>query len=288
MSSAAIAYVNEVPVGGVGLSVGPPGYTIYGGSLADLADQQLSTALVVQGEAEGLTLPRLWLLYTPPAPIDVDVIGVLKNATVTGSYAGVMIKIELLIGAAVVFGWEKGSNPFPISGFVHHDWFVLPTTVAGVTSVRVTLRHTSGVNDTYTIGALWIGPLYKHPVGIDADWSMQVSDPGQMGLSKGAQGYPQLRQKTRIFSGLFGPVDLVSTYGDPATPNAVDIQALQYRLGTTAFCVLFPRVEDSAGAVSEHLIHRLGIYGAFRDIGSIRHLSDDNYSWGPVTFQELL
>lgn len=291
--AAAISHANHVfDFADEGLINGVAGSSLLTPQLADQA-----VFAVVSDPSGAGSFDFLWEAgFTSSTLPQIDIVGLL-NLTHDNRVGLEITSVRVTIFNTV--GSPNGDFTFGVQDFLgatfpRHIWLVLP--IAGGTSaaakVKVTVSFGAANFSTlvnFGVGALWVGPVWVHPVGLDAGWSIRPSDPGAMVLSNGGQGYPLQRQIVREFRGSFGPLDWAGSFGLPYSQLLVtpDVQEIIQRLGTTTHCVLFPRYAPADDEESRRILHRTALYGAFTDPGSINHLSDDNWSWGPVTFREL-
>jgi len=179
----------------------------------------------------------------------------------------------------------------PSADFPSHLWKLLDEEIPDGYDVTLTVSASFGSGGgtlTFTAGGLWIGPVWSTPDGIEATWSQSVVDRGTVGRSEGGQGYPRRRQRYRSFEGRAIHVPFAYAFGDADDATVLDIQQLLYRIGTTEPVALFPRTQDATGALSTHVIHRLGVYGHMAEPGRIEHLGGDLYQWTGVRVDELM
>lgn len=179
----------------------------------------------------------------------------------------------------------------PSDDFPQHLWCLLGSTYqvygARIIVVAEWPEATSGTLDI-TPGAMWAGPVWAPPDGLDATWWQAPVDGGKMGRSDGGQGYPRRRPRWRSFEGRAVHVPFKHAFGDDTDPSLLDIQQLLYRVGTTGIIALFPQTKDATGAPSLHRIHRLGIHGHFAETGRLEHLGSDLFQWTQARVDELL
>jgi hypothetical protein len=173
---------------------------------------------------------------------------------------------------------------YPSSDFLRHIHVILPAPVSAC-GVRVEVIQLGG-DCSFTVGRLWAGPLWRPAFGIQTDWEMAILDSGEMGLSRGGQGYPRRRQRRRQLDVRLGHCTLDDAYGNAAN-TTLDLQQLGYRLGSTEPLIAFPRTRDSTDALDAHVIHRLGVYGHLVQPIRIRH-STGNYFNTALQVNELL
>ncbi|MCE7937625.1 MAG: hypothetical protein DYG90_03310 [Chloroflexi bacterium CFX6] len=270
--------------------------TVTAGALTDLADMRLSKRVAIQSSTAAPLGHASIVLHWYMAEADasaIDLIGLLNyRLTPPADASSVVITLSVLgVGGTVdvndetITQWSPPSEDFP-----RHCWAILPEGVFDGYWVTIHVDTTTGASGGYTTlecGALWAGPLWCPPDGIDASWSQAIVDPGTMGLSVGGQGYPRRRQRLRSFEGRAVHLPFAWAFGDQDDASVLDVQQLLYRIGKTEPIVLFPRTLDAAGASSTHVRHRLGIYGHMRETGRIEHLGGDLYQWTGVVVDEL-
>lgn len=170
--------------------------------------------------------------------------------------------------------------------------YIIPDDVdVGVVStvrIRIRLTGTDGQPYTASIGRIWCGNAFSTQFGLEAGWEMSVIDNGDMGLSVGGQGYPDIRMRARRASASWAPIGFDVAFGNAATPDEPDMQSIMSHVGTTGVCVFALRTQNAAGDSDAHITRRLGLYGHFEQLGSLRDLGGDQFAWGPFTFRELL
>lgn len=170
-------------------------------------------------------------------------------------------------------------------------WWLRGADLPGdIVQVRVRVLLSGGFSPepvTLHVGGFFVGTTFEPPKGLVSGWSSSPSDSGVMGKSNGGQGYPGNRVVRRIITGQYAPVPISLAYGDPANPAAMDFQRIMATVSTTGFAAWFP-VTELSGVQSDHLIHRLGAYGHFTEMGPIRKLAGNRYQPDQWTFEELL
>jgi hypothetical protein len=263
--------------------------TVTVGALSALQDMRLSKRVTVTAVSDGSGMATVQLTWTlPSGSAPVDLLGLL-NYSVSAPDAAYAIVSLTATGSSGSFtvnaDWTRPSADFPL-----HAW-ALATTRVIATSVTVEVVAAFGGPGevlTVTAGGLWAGPVWSPSDGLDASWSQEIVDPGTVSRSVGGQGYPRPRQRYRRWRGKVVHVGIIDAFGDPASASYLDIQQLLYRVGNTQPIALFPRTKDVSGAISTHLIHRLGMYGHFTKTGRIEHLGGDFYQWTEAEVDELL
>lgn len=272
-----------------------PGAAVTVGSIADLRDSRLSKRATMRAEGGSDDVVTLVLRWERDGasfnPVEVGAVGLLN-------YSLALDGIESVTWNVVVIGANSGTSTNtvtiverPSEDFPSHLWRMLGTAIEDAYEVRIVIEGTAGSEGgsiTLTCGALWIGPTWEAPEGVEAFWSQTIVDPGRMQVSTGRQGYAQQRQRYRSLTCRPMNVSVTQAYGDPDDASAMDIQQLIFRTGTTTPIALFQRTVDASGELSPHLIHRLGIYGHFEDAGQIEHLGDDRYQWSGIRVAELM
>lgn len=296
MSNFVLGWRNNVFVdtgGVVSLYVG----TLDAGVMSNLADMRLSKRVSLSASAPSgfpMSIVIKWIPGTP-ADTSIQLFGLLNYelTVVNAAYDEVQVMLVIVSpddsegsGTSIIPVWNGPSSDFP-----RHLWHLLDTPLSACTEVALLITAVAGVGDgtlTLTAGALWAGPIWAPPDGIEATWSQAIIDPGKMARSPGGQGYPRTRQRYRTFEGRAIHLPFTWAFGDPDDATILDVQQLLYRVGTTQPIALFPRTWDSAGAVSTHVIHRLGMYCHLVDTGRIEHLGGDLYQWSGVKADELM
>lgn len=176
----------------------------------------------------------------------------------------------------------------PGSGFIwnHHLFASTPLENCHTVLIRVQGKLIGGVRKRFTLGRIWAGPLYRPPNGICNEWESTLIDPGEMGKSRGGQGYARTRQKYRRTRMSLSHITFEQCFGGPSYTD-MDLQQLGFRLGTTEPCLVFPRTTLTNGDEDTQAIHRIGIYGHLTELPNIRHVRGNNYD-ASLTAEELL
>jgi hypothetical protein len=269
--------------------------TVAAGSLSALGTSQLSDRVTITASAGAFSNASIvlhWFVDESRASM-IQLIGLLNYALSAPAATSIIVDLSVLgvSGAGDVVSqtltqWERPSGDFP-----NHLWAILEAGV--VDGYWVTLEITApmgaeGGTLTMAAGGLWAGPLWWLPHGIATGWKGQVEDAGTMRVSKGRQGYASRATRGRVFVGRAIDVDFEYAYGSEVDPTILDIQQLQFRVGTTEPVVIFPRTRNRAGNRSVHVMHRLGVYGHFRDLGWITEATGDKYHWSEIVVGELM
>lgn len=262
---------------------------VTAGSVEALRDSRLSNRVTVSATSDGSGMATVEITFTlASGTVPVDLLGLLNYAVSApgAAYSTVTVAAAGPSGSYTSNQvWSRPSANFPL-----HLWAVCDSRVlANVITIAVTAAF-GGAGETLTLtaGALWAGPLWCPPDGIEATWSQAVVDPGTVGRSVGGQGYPRRRQRYRSFEGRAIHLPFAWAFGDQADASIMDVQQLLYRIGTTEPIALFPGTKDASGALSTHVMHRLGIYGHMTETGRIEHIGGDIYQWTGVRVDELL
>lgn len=211
--------------------------------------------------------------------LPMQIISVLDVRKGEGTF---VINLGYLDGDGELVEIEYTPAIWPTSDFVQHMHLILPEQV----SAKGLLCSVTGSDTTWSIGRLWTGPLLRGTVGIQNRWECSIIDPGEMGLSRGGQGYPELRQRRRRLDMQLSAVPYELAFGN-ADNTVLDLQQLGYRVGTTGTVIAFPRTLNDAGDPDTHAIHRLGVYGHFADPLAIRHVAGSNFD-ARLRVEELL
>lgn len=263
------------------------------GSLADLRDMRLSKRCTMSADSIEGGIATVTLYWERAGGVtdlvNVGVLGLL-NYSVSAPGAVITWRITLFTSAGTLVYDSIPVFDRPSDDFPQHLWYPLDSNVE-VYGARILIDAEwleGGGTLTVTGGAMWAGPVWSPDEGLDATWTQEVVDPGTVGRSVGGQGYPRARQRYRRWRGKVTHVGIKEAYGDPTTASYLDIQQLLYRIGKTQPIALFPRTKDTAGEVSTHLIHRLGIYGHLAETGRIDHIGGDFYQWTDAQVDELL
>lgn len=270
--------------------------TVTAGALTDLADLRLSKRVTMTGETAGAFGNSSLVLHWYVAEADasaLQLVGLLNYAISAPGASSVVVQLSVLgvsgtgdVEEQTLTLWERPSADFP-----QHAWHLLDAPLADGYWVTVFVTATMGASGgavSMVAGGLWAGPIWTMPQGMDGVWAGEVVDPGKMPTSEGRQGYPGRRQKYRAFGGRAVHVPINWAYGDPDDPLLLDIQQLQMRVGTTEPVALFPRTRNAAGSISTHLMHRLGMYSHFSQLGKTEHMGGDLFQWTDVRWEELM
>ena len=268
--------------------------TVTAGALSALQDMRLSKRVTIAETVVGVGHAQVIIDWEVPDAnaSAVQLIGLLNYAIEATGADDVVVQISVLgvSGTGDIVGqsvtqWSRPSADFPL-----HLWAMLDAPIADAYRVTLTIDagFSAGGTLTVTSGALWAGPIWSTPYGIETTWSQQINDPGSMGRSVGNQGYPRRRQRYRSFEGRAVYVPFAYAFGDEADPNLLDIQQLLFRIGKTEAVALFPRTQNADGETSAHVMHRLGVYGHMAETGRIEHLGGDKFQWTGARVDELM
>lgn len=217
------------------------------------------------------------------SPGRVDLISLL-DVRITGSTS---YFITLSIDGAMVWTGELDADLYPADEFISHLHVLLPTPVENAEEIKLEFGNSSVIEGrTVSIGRLWAGPVYRPPNGICKEWESTLIDPGEVGKSRGGQGYPRYRQKYRRVRMDLSHITFEQGFGGPSYTD-MDLQQLGFRLGTTEPCLVFPRTTDATGAADTQAIHRIGIYGHLTELPNIRHRAGNHFD-ASLMAEELL
>lgn len=280
------------------------------GTSDDLKDVSLATGRVYVADAvlDGSdTVVNLRLETLLPAD-DIEAIQVaaLLNVKIL-SWRGLSDFSETERGAKFRFRLIEGVSPFAVvydsglvdagfvsyTGFVNNMLHVVGDGYVGDFKAEWTVQFPGGGADPGNqmqvfVGGVWVGPALVTDLGLEQGWTISVTDGGDMALSNGGQGFPSIRIRSRALSASFGPVEFAVAFGNPTTPAVMDIQRMQSLVGVSRPCIFIVRCKDASGNPSNHVLSRLGIYGYFSDLGGLNEVGGNNFTWGPLTFRELL
>lgn len=263
------------------------------GAVSDLADMRLSSRVTVSDAIEyaGVATVSFTWSSTDAEEFAMQLLGLL-NYTVTAPNA-----TSVQASATVYFDHGGGGSVSPpveiwtrpTDDFPNHLWILLDQAErAHTVTISISAFFAAAGTLTVTAGAMWAGPIWTAADGLEATWAEAVTDPGTMGISVGGQGYPRRRRRLRSFEGRAVHVSFANAFGDESDDSVLDIQQLLYRVGITEPVALFPRTTNAAGNISAHVMHRLGIYGHFAELGRIEHLGGDLYQWTGGRVEELM
>lgn len=181
---------------------------------------------------------------------------------------------------------------YPTDDFVRH-FHAMQGMGSGVplnamaTAIRLRVVSAVGAGTTrrMSIGRVWAGPTYVPPFGINTDWESSVADPGRIIKTRGGQGWPDRRKRTRRLSMAFSHVSFAQAFGQSGGTGD-DLQTVGYAIGNTEPCIVLPRTLNPDGSLNTYAIHRLGVYGHAVSPMAIRHRGGDYYD-ASVAFEEL-
>lgn len=267
---------------------------VVSGSMAALRTMQLSERVTITNTSpgEGAATIQLHWAVDPGSAVGIQLIGLL-NYTVSAPGA---TSVSWSITIAKAGGGALSDEPItvyerPSDDFPSHVWAILEEAIEDGYDVIMSISASfdeGGGTLTFTSGGLWLSPLWWLPNGLATGWKETLEDSGLMRVSKGRQGYPSRGPRGRVFSGRAVGVPFEWAYGSDVDPTIVDVQQLQYRCGTCEPIVIFPRTRNRANARSVHVMHRLGVYGHFRELGWIEEATGDNYNWSEIVVAELM
>lgn len=170
---------------------------------------------------------------------------------------------------------------YPNSDFIRHDHLVLANPVSALGAVL----SITNAGAPLTFGRLWAGPIWSPSSGVERRWSSGIVDPGTLQKSRGGQGYERREQRSREHEGSFAQMPFEEAFGNEAG-SVVDLQQIAMKLGNTSPCILFPRLFKPNGTIDSHSVHRLGVYGHFKQPIRINH-NAGNYFGANMSFAEL-
>ncbi len=250
------------------------------GHLDSLRTPQLSQCWGYSGASLGPPYVDLRLLWGDPSKpaekLPVRIISLLDvRITFEASMVDQFLSFSLIDGASV---YEELLEDLPVilsrypsDDFTRHIHLILPADF-DAHGVRLIYQGFGAV----TIGQIWAGPLWLPSAGIQHDWECSIIDPGEMGISRGGQGYPRQRQRRRQLDMRLSHVPFEQAFGNSGN-TVLDLQQIGYRVGTTTPIIAFPRTRDAAGNGDAHAIHRLGVYGHLAEPLRIRHVASDRF-----------
>jgi hypothetical protein len=156
-----------------------------------------------------------------------------------------------------------------------------------VTGNRITLIFNQTGEEAIDLraGAVWISELWMTGRGIQDDWSIYPVPRGSNPTSDDGQGYPERKHTLRAVDFTLARFTRAEAFG--AAGSAVfDVQRVQHTVDLTEFVVFWPRIAIN-GVLDPHLIHRLGVYGVFKELGKISHVSGsaDEFTAGTMTVE---
>ncbi len=250
--------------------------------VAQIQDERLSEAYAFSGGPNDFRISSMWAdPMTSDPPRAIQIISLLDvRFPFDSDFVIDRIGYWDAIGSPVYVATLPVAYSYPTDDFVRHIHFLLPAPVLATGAV-VDITTTAAVS----IGRFWAGPLWRPAGGIQRKWGCKVHDPGEMGKSRGRQGYPRLRQRVRQLDMQLSHMTTAQAYGAEGS-SEMDLQQLGFRVGTTTSTLLFPRTQVD-GVLDKHLIHRLGVYGHLTEDVNIRH-ADGDFHTATIKFDELL
>jgi hypothetical protein len=154
-------------------------------------------------------------------------------------------------------------------GFPRHLLMVLPEPIEDCSQVRVFVTGAADISDTtelaLTASALWLGPLQVITTdqggALEESSAYSVEDGGQVQRTPGGQAYGEPAGAIRTHTGSTVYITRTEAFGDGT--GGMDVQQLMASARTTRPILWIP--DDS----TEHLLHRLTIYGQMTQVGRL-------------------
>ena len=144
-----------------------------------------------------------------------------------------------------------------------------------VVAIAVLVDYTAVTDFSYVdIGRLWLGSLWELPDGIDAKWEQTIQDDGSIIRSRGQQGFAETRQRYRVLDVNMGKIKEVDAFGDANDLTYPNLQDMYWQVGTTGDMIILPRTN------SDHMIHKVGMYGHIDKSTPIKHQAGEYYRSG--------
>ena len=311
MNNTLISYRNLAAESADSISIvfGDPVVAVSGSS-GELVDVSLATGrvyvadAVLDGSDTVVTLRLEQLL--PASNIEAIRVAALLNVKIL-SWRGLADFSETERGAKFRFRLIQGVSPFAVvydsglvdagyssyTGFINNMLHVCGDGYVGDFRAEWTVQFPGGGADPGNqmqifVGGVWAGPALVTDLGLEAGWTINMTDVGDMALSNGGQGFPTIRARSRALSASFAPVEFAVAFGDPTTLAVMDMQRMQSLVGVSRPCIFIVRCKDAAGNLSNHVLSRLGIYGHFKQLGQIVDQGGDQFKWSQFDFEELL
>lgn len=245
------------------------GATVETGALANLRVAQLDQRVTVRSSGTGARV-----LYIEDAPTvatgrTVQVIALLDIAVETvGEITGVTFDVSAS-GSSGGFSSTLVDVPLMPDGFPRHLLMVLPDPVEDCSEVRVFVTGAADIAETtelaLTASALWIGPLQiittSNGGALEESSAYGVEDGGTVQRTPGGQVYGEPAGAIRTHNGNTVYITRTEAFGDGS--GGMDVQQLMASARTTSPILWIP--DDS----TEHLLHRLTIYGQMTQVGRL-------------------
>lgn len=244
------------------------GATVETGALANLRVPQLDQRVTVRSSGTGARV-----LYIEDAPAvatgrTVQVIALLDIAVETvGEITGVTFDVSAS-GSSGGFSSALVDVPLMPDGFPRHLMMVLPEPVEDCSQVRIFVTGAADIGETtelaLTASALWMGPLLSLTANggaLEESSAYGVEDGGSVQRTTGGQVYGEPASAIRTHTGNTVYITRAEAFGDGS--GGMDVQQLQAAVRTTRPILWIP--DDS----TDHLLHRLTIYGHLTQLGRL-------------------
>lgn len=262
-----IGYYNHafVETQGIGMSFG----TVTAGALANLRVPQLDQRVTITSTGEAAR-EAIRIQDIPPDATGrtVQVIALLDIEVTTDNVEELSFWAEA-DGASGSVAATLVTPPDMPDGFPRNLLFVLDEPVVDCDRVRIYVNVTGPLLEdntvTLTASALWLGPLQVITTdqggALEESSAYSVEDGGQVQRTSAGQVYCEPAGAIRTHSGNTVYITRTEAFGDGS--GGMDVQQLMASARTTRPILWIP--DDS----TEHLLHRLTIYGQMTQVGRL-------------------
>lgn len=261
-----IGYLNHAfrETQGIGMSFG----AVAAGALANLRTPQLDQRVTITstGEAAREAI-RIQDVPADATGRTVQVIALLDIAVETDNVEELSFWAEA-DGSSGTVAATLVTPPEMPDGFPRHLLFVLDDPVTDCDRVRIYVNVTGPILEsntvTLTASALWLGPLMSLTANggaLEESSAYSVEDGGSTQRTPGGQAYSDPAGAIRTHSGSTVYITRTEAFGDGS--SGMDVQQLMAGARTTRPILWIP--DDS----TDHLLHRLTIYGQMTQVGRL-------------------
>ncbi len=242
--------------------------TITAGAMANLRKPQLDQRVTITSTGlEAREAIRIEDVPADAAGRTVQVIALLDIAVTTSNVEELQFWCEADGSSGSVAATVVTPPEMP-DGFPRHILFVLDEPVIDCDRVRIYVNVAGPLLEsntvTLTASALWIGPLMSLTANggaLEESSAYGIEDGGTVQRTPGGQVYGEPASAIRTHSGNTVFITRAEAFGDGS--GGIDVQQIMAAARTTRPILWIP--DDS----TEHLLHRLTIYGHFTQLGRL-------------------
>ncbi len=242
--------------------------TVTAGALANLRVPQLDQRVTITSTGmEAREAIRLTDIPAESTGRTVQVLALLDVQITTDNVEEVSFGYEVIGDSDSASGTDVALPTMP-DGFPAHLMILLSEPVADVNEVRLSVNVTGPILETNTVtltaSALWVGPLMSLTANggaLEESSAYGIEDGGTVQRTPGGQVYGEPASAIRTHTGNTVYITRAEAFGDGTT--SMDVQQLQAAVRTTRPILWIP--DDS----TEHLLHRLTIYGHLTQLGRL-------------------